>query len=93
MSKQPVPSAPWWQRAIAGVVSLVGALACLGIAVSFVMEKQWPDFEIVLICFLILPWACYLFLCVALKGYLPGQCPKKQEVQEEKASATDQGQD
>lgn len=79
MSKHPLPLAPWWQRSIAGVISLVGGLASLGIAVSFVLEKRWPDFEIVLICFLILPWASYLAFCMALKGYLPGQCPRRKE--------------
>jgi hypothetical protein len=60
-----------WQRLFVGTVGMVGWAVCLVILASAIEKQVWPPFDTVLVCFVILPWASFLFSRFAFHGLLP----------------------
>lgn len=72
-------TACWWQRLFVGAVALVGWAICLVVLASAIEKQAWPPFDTVLICFVVLPWASFLFSRFAIKGSLPGKSGAENE--------------
>jgi hypothetical protein len=57
-----------WQRLFVGTVGMVGWAVCLVILASAIKKQAWPPFDTVLVCFVILPWASFLFSRFAFRN-------------------------
>lgn len=65
--------APIWQRALAGVLAVGGAVGIASFWVSALLAQDLPSWSSLLVAGLVAPYGCFLFASVAVYGALPRQ--------------------
>ena len=65
--------APIWQRALAGVLAVGGAVGIASFWVSALLAQDLPSWSSLLVAGLVAPYGCFLFASIAVYGALPRQ--------------------
>jgi hypothetical protein len=67
----PSKAVPTWQRALAGVLAIGGAVSIVCFWASVLSTQGLPSWSSLLVVGVVAPYGCFLFASVAIHGALP----------------------